>query len=99
MGTDRAGPGESVAHHVRWDNMCVLMAGSGAQIADRETAAIRLFLGERAPHADRRIRNVSDVAGGYSPLQSRAFLYLCYGSAERADRAHHGRLMLRPPYP
>ena len=90
LSTDRAGLGVSVAHCVRWDHMCVLMAGTGAQIAVRQTAAIRLFLGERAPFAERRIRNVSDAAGGYYPAQTQVFLFLCYGSAERA---RYGRLM------
>ena len=73
--------------------MCVLLVGTGAQIGDRETAAIRLYRGLGAPLRDARIRNETDVASGYSRDRRVAYLYLCYGSAERADSARLGGFM------
>ena len=73
--------------------MCVLFVGAGAQIGDRETAAIRMYRGQGAPHQDDRIRNLTDAATGYSPESRRVFLYLCYGSAERERRARSGEFM------
>ena len=93
VGSDRAGPGQSAKHCVRFDHKCVLYVGTGAQIADRETAAIRLYSGPGAPLRDARIRNVTDVASGYSRDRRTAYLYLCYRSAERADSARLGGFM------
>ena len=87
VGSDRPGPGESVAHHVRYAMMLVMLEGHAADIAERETCAIRLYLGHGAPFRDSRIRNLSDAATGYSRDHEHAYLYLCYGPAERADRA------------
>ena len=88
VGSDRAGPGQSVKHCERWLKMCVVLVGTSAQIADRETAAIRMY------SQDRRIRNRTDAAVGYNHQARRAFLYLCYGSAAHADKAQFGGVML-----
>ena len=80
VGSERAGPGQSVKHCEHWLKMCVMLVGTGAQIADRETAAIRMY------SQDRRIRNRTDAAVGYNHQARRAFLYLCYGSAAHADK-------------
>ena len=87
VGSDRPGPGVSVAHHVRYAMMLVMLEGLAADIAERETGAIRLYLGDGAPFRDSRIRNLSDDATGYSRDTEHAFLYLCYRPAEWADRA------------
>ena len=110
VGSEREGPGDSVAHSSRWDWLGVLMTAPAAHIADRERAGIELYLGPSAPLADRPIRNVDSAPSGYSRSGERAFLYLCHGSAARADnaslgglvranrvRGRGGRLMLCPP--
>ena len=92
VGDERAGPEQSVAHHVRFERMCVLMVGSCAQIGDRETAAIRMY-SVGGPYPDARIRNLTDAASGFARERGRAYLYLCYGSAEREYRARTGVFM------
>ena len=92
VGDERAGPEQSVAHHVRFERMCVLMVGSGAQIGDRETAAIRMY-SVGGPYPDVRIRNLTDAASGFARERARVYLYLCYGSAEREYRARTGVFM------
>ena len=92
VGDERAGPEQSVAHHVRFERMCVLMVGSTAQIGDRETAAIRMY-SAGGPYPDDRIRNLTDAASGFSRERGRAYLYLCYGSAAREYRARTGVFM------
>ena len=87
VGSEREGPGDSVAHYIRWEWMDVLLMGPATHIADREKAGIELFLGPSAPYADRRIRNVDSAATGYSRSGDPAFLYLCHGSAAQADSA------------
>ena len=78
---------------MRVDSMCVLFVGTGAQIGDMETAAIRMYRGQGAPHQDDRIRNETDAATGYSPERTRVYLYLCYGSAEHERRSRSGVFM------
>ena len=90
VGADRAGPGQSVRHCLRFQNMCVMLVGTGAQIADRETAAIQMY---RGSHPDDRIRNETDAAIGYSRDARRGYLYLCYGPAEREYRVRMGAFM------
>ena len=70
--------------------MCVMFVGTGAQIADRETAAIQMY---RGSHPDDRIRNETGAATGYSREARRGHLYLCYGPAEREYRVCMGAFM------
>ena len=87
VGSDRPGPGTSVAHSRLYARMLVMLEGPAADIARRETEAIRLYRGDGAPRRDPRIRNLSDAATGYDLDSEHAFLYLCYGSAAWANRA------------
>ena len=93
VGAERAGPGQSVKHCIRFEKMCVMLVGTGAQIADRETAAIQMYRGTAASHPDGRIRNETDAAIGYSRDAGRVYLYLCYGPAGREYRARMGDFM------
>ena len=92
VGDERAGPEQSVRHCDRFDYMCVLYVGSGAQIGDRETAAIRMY-SVGGPYPDVRIRNLTDAASGFARERGRVYLYLCYGSAAREYRARTGVFM------
>ena len=70
-----------------------MLVGTGAQIADRETAAIQMYRGPAAAHPDGGNRNETDAAIGYSRDARRGYLYLCYGPAEREYRVRMGAFM------